>query len=138
MSTLSAFGQLVRASRLKENLKMTEMASELGVSPSYLSAVEFGRRPVPQSWLEPISRMLKLTKEDAENLGIAAAQSSSRSRGAVSVELNDLTPFQEEVAMEFAMKVKLLSDEDLQVIRNHLAEERFSERNWIRGTGEDR
>lgn len=135
---LSAFGQLVRAARLKVNMRMTEMASRLEVSPSYLSAVEFGRRPVPVGWSEKIASMLMLDVEARALLKAAAEHSSIRSRGAVSVELSGLTPLQEEVAMEFARKVKLLSEQELNAIKLHLIEERFSEQHWIRGTGQDR
>lgn len=130
---LSKFGQLVRVQRLSRNMLMSEMASRLKCSPSYLSAVEFGRRPVPKEWPQEIAVILSLTKEEATSLQAAAMDSSSRSRGVVSVSLEELTPLQEEVAIQFARKLKELSSDDLERIRQQLLEDRSSEQNWHRG-----
>ncbi|OOG41500.1 helix-turn-helix domain-containing protein [Rhodanobacter sp. C05] len=131
---LSKFGQLVRALRLKENMLMSDMADKLKCSPSYLSAVEFGRRSVPENWPSQIASFLNLDDENTKHLKEAAITATSRSRGAVTVSLDDLTPFQEEVAIQFARKIKELTDEELQKIKNQLLEDRSSEQNWRRGS----
>ena len=131
---LSPFGQLVRTFRLRANMNLSDMAAALSVSPSYLSAVEFGRRAVPPTWVSEISRLLKLDQHDVTAVQHAADQSTGRSRGVIEVPLSELSPLQEEVALAFARKIKTLSDADLQEIRNHLIEERFSDNNWQRGS----
>ena len=112
---------------------MSEMAEKLGVSPSYVSAVEFGRRPVPNGWVEKIARALSLSTQEAESLSEAATLSSSRSKGEVTLSLEYLTPFQEEVAIQFARRINKLSDEELHRIRDQLLEDRTGEQNWYRG-----
>lgn len=132
---ISPFGQFVRTARLKVHLNLSEMASALSVSPSYLSAAEFGRRQVPSEWLPKIAKILNLDAEDVSALNKVAMQSNSRNRGVIEVSLDQLSPLQEEVALEFARKLRRLSDEDLQRIREHLIEEHIGERSWQRGSG---
>jgi transcriptional regulator with XRE-family HTH domain len=131
---LSKFGQLVRALRLQRNMLLSDMAGRLGVSPSYLSAVDFGRRPVPDSWPTKIAEILELDNEEAVLLRNAALTSSTKSRGAITMALDDLTPMQQEVAIQFARKLRQLSEEELKSIQNHLVEEKVSEQNWKRGS----
>lgn len=131
---LSKFGQLVRGLRLARNMLMSEMAEKLKISPSYLSAVEFGRRAVPAVWPMQIVKILDLDQDEARLLDAAALASTSRSRGALTMSLEDLTPLQEEVALEFARKIKELTEEELRSIRDHLLEDRVSEQNWRRGS----
>jgi HTH-type transcriptional regulator, competence development regulator len=127
---LSRFGQLVRAFRLKANMLLSEMAEKLGKSPSYLSAVEFGRRPVPEDWPDRIADMLMLSNAERRQLTETAMDSSHKSKGAVTVSLDDLTPLQEEVAMQFARQIHALSEQDLKAIRQKLIEGRTGEQNW--------
>ena len=131
---LSKFGQLVRALRLQKSMLLSEMAEKLGVSPSYLSAVDFGRRAVPEDWPERISRILALDEHQGDLLAAAAVASTSRSRGAVTVDLNDLTPMQEEVALQFARVLRQLSVEELTAIQSQLVEEKFGEQKWRNGS----
>jgi transcriptional regulator with XRE-family HTH domain len=120
--------------RLGKDMLMSDMAERLKVSPSYLSAVEFGRRPVPEGWPKNISRILNLNENESRLLADTAAAASSRSRGAVTVSLDELTPLQEEVAIEFARKIRELTEDELRKIKDHLLEGRSGEQNWRRGS----
>lgn len=131
---LSKFGQLVRTFRLQQSVLMSDMASSLDVSPSYLSAVEFGRRAVPKDWPEKIAKILSLTEEDKFLLQQAALTSTTKLTGVVKFLLDELDPLQQEVAVEFAKKINILSEQDLKEIRNKLLEDRYSEQNWSRGS----
>lgn|SRR6185312_13892155 len=132
---LSKFGQLVRLLRMNRNMLMSDMANSLKCSPSYLSAVEFGRRAVPKDWPKKISSILNLSEDDSSLLEDAATRSTSKSKGAVTVPLDELTPLQEEVAIQFARKIKELTENELQMIKTQLREDRSSEQNWKRGIG---
>jgi len=116
---------------------MSHMADRLNCSPSYLSAVEFGRRPVPVAWVPKIAEILELSTEEQKLVQDAALATSSRARGAVMLPLDELSPLQEEVALAFARKIKELSDEELNEIRQRLLEGRTGERNWQRNNRPD-
>lgn len=133
---LSRFGQLVRTLRLQKSVLMSEMASDLKVSPSYLSAVEFGRRAVPKDWPEKISELLGLNPEQSSELQKLAHASTAKSTGTLKLELAELDPLQQEVALEFARKIASLTEQELQEIKNMLLEKRYSEQNWNRGSSQ--
>ena len=131
---LSKFGQLVRTLRLEKSILMGDMASDLKVSPSYLSAVEFGRRAVPKDWPKKISEILLLDEAAREELERCAHLSSAKSTGSLKLELDELDSLQQEVAVEFARKINSLTEQELQQIKNMLLEDRYSEQNWNRGS----
>ena len=47
---LTPFGQIVRKKRIDKFLTLKEMADALGVSSAFLSAVEMGRKAIPDDW----------------------------------------------------------------------------------------
>lgn len=49
---LDRFGKLVRDIRITRSLLLHDMANELGISSSELSAIECGKKPVPD-WFIP-------------------------------------------------------------------------------------
>lgn len=49
---LDKFGKLVRDIRITRSLLLYDMAKTLGISPAELSAIECGRKPVPD-WFIP-------------------------------------------------------------------------------------
>ena len=73
MSTM--FGKFCRVLRIKHDEVLRDMAKKLGVSSSYLSAVENGKRSTPQSWRNELIRLYNLTNDESEELDNAMCQS---------------------------------------------------------------
>lgn len=72
---LTHFGKIVRKARLDANVRLSEMANELGVSPAYLSGLETGRKKVSDVWVKRIekyflSKNIRIT--DLEDAAIAS------------------------------------------------------------------
>lgn len=65
---LSRFGKFVRKLRIDRGELLKDMADKLGVTPSYLSAVETGRRPVPEEWVQKIATLYGLNEIDRMEL----------------------------------------------------------------------
>lgn len=59
MSKLTPYGIAVRKLRLEKGLRLIDMAESLGVSTAFLSAIETGRKPIPDGFVVKISRMLQ-------------------------------------------------------------------------------
>lgn len=59
MANLSELGKLLRIARVNLNMSLRGMAGELGVTPSFLSSIECGKKKVPESLLEKLSRILE-------------------------------------------------------------------------------
>ena len=68
MERLSEFAIFCRKIRLDNNQILKDMADALGVSSSYLSAVENGRRKIPDNWYEKISNLYCLPKDKQDEL----------------------------------------------------------------------
>lgn len=65
---LTAFGKELRKLRIDNSELMKDMAKNLNVTVSYLSAVENGKRNVPRSWVDTIAEIYSLSPEQYEAL----------------------------------------------------------------------
>ncbi|EAA5991493.1 helix-turn-helix transcriptional regulator [Salmonella enterica] len=51
---INEFGRTVRIARLKTNHTLLTMSEKLGTTPSYLSALETGRKKISKKWVNKI------------------------------------------------------------------------------------
>lgn len=66
---MTPFGERLRALRADRGVTLTEMAAELGVSPTYLSALEHGRRGRPNwGFVQRVIQYFNVIWDDAEEL----------------------------------------------------------------------
>ena len=65
---LSPFGKFCRRLRITNNELLLDMANKLGVSPSYLSSVEVGRKSIPEEWKKIIPELYELNAEEVIEL----------------------------------------------------------------------
>jgi transcriptional regulator with XRE-family HTH domain len=65
---LTKFGKTARKIRIDRNEYLADMAEKLGVSPSLLSAVENGRRAIPQKWYHKVAAAYSLSAVESEAL----------------------------------------------------------------------
>lgn len=57
---LTEFGQWVRTFRIKRGMLLKDMADDLGYPSSYVSGLENGRTPVPESYCDELRDMYDL------------------------------------------------------------------------------
>lgn len=62
------FGKFIRRLRIRNHEVLGDTAKLLGVSTSFLSAVENGKKDVPIEWVDIISKHYNLNKEEIEVL----------------------------------------------------------------------
>ncbi len=79
---ITEYGKLVRKARLDASMTMLEMADEMKVAPSYLSALEVGRKKVPATFVQRVLEFFKSRGIVIPGL-VAAAEVSNK---AVSIE----------------------------------------------------
>lgn len=78
-STLTPFGQHLRALRSERGLSAVEMARALGVSPAYLSALEHGQRGKPSArMMHLICQYFNIIWDEADALALLAALSDPK------------------------------------------------------------
>lgn len=105
---LTPFGRFLRKLRIDQGELLKDMAEKLNVTPSYLSAVEVGKKAVPGGWISNLGELYKTV--DIPELSRLAEISKPEFRVEVPRGSEDLR--REAVAM-FARKVGTMDHESL-------------------------
>lgn len=79
---ITEYGKLVRKARLDASITMLQMADEMEVAPSYLSALEVGRKKIPAAFVQRVREFFSQKGIEVSGLGAAAEVSNK----AVSIE----------------------------------------------------
>ena len=95
---LTEFGKLLRIIRINSGDSSRDMARKLGFSPSYLSAIESGKRNVPTDMEKLLSKSYPLSQTDLEKLRTAMFASSDT----VKINLTDFAEKKQRVIMAIA------------------------------------
>ena len=95
---LTEFGKLIRIIRINSGDSSREMARKLGFSPSYLSAIESGKRNIPTDMEKLLSKSYPLSQIDLEKLRTAMFASSDT----VKINLTDFAEKKQRVIMAIA------------------------------------
>lgn len=111
---LTPFGQFVRKKRIDKFITLKEMADYLQVSSAFLSGVEMGRKAVPEDWAQKLSTYLELPPEENEEL----MRTISKSKKALKIDLEGVSPQCREMAFAFARKFRDLSPEELDKLQS--------------------
>lgn len=113
---ITMFGRMLRKVRIDHGEVLKDMADRLNVSPSFISAVEAGKKKVPNGWVDEISDKYDLTVTEREQLSEAA----NASVPTVKINLFGSNERQREAALVFARDFDSLSDETASQIINLL------------------
>jgi transcriptional regulator with XRE-family HTH domain len=107
---MTPFGAKIRALRTERRISQREMASALGVSAAYLSALEHGRRGAPGwAFVQKVIGYFNVIWDDAEELQRLAAISDPR----VMVDTSGLSDKATEVANILADRIRNMKPEDI-------------------------
>ena len=106
---LTEFGRELRHIRIDRDEKLKDMAEKLSVTVAYLSAVENGKRNIPNGWIEMIADEYCLDDEYVQKLEKCAYDGKSE----ITLNFERATDGQRNLAYSFARKFKDLSDEDV-------------------------
>ncbi len=115
--SINAFGKEARKLRIDKDLLLKDVADGLNVSPTFLSAVEAGRKPIPPGFVNRVADFMGLSDEERHRLQLAADQSVREQRIA-------FTPGASAVAREtvsmLARNFESLTEDDFKRIREVL------------------
>lgn len=106
---LTSFGKFSRKLRIDHGELLKEMANKLGVTSAYLSAVEVGKRSVPEDWINKIAVIYGLAAEEVMQLRIAYDQTVTQ----LKIDLSNQTPKHREAAMVFAREFKEMDENEI-------------------------
>jgi transcriptional regulator with XRE-family HTH domain len=107
---VTPFGEKLRQLRLERGVAQKDMAAAIGVSAAYLSALEHGRRGVPNwAMVQKIIGYFNVIWDEAEELETLAWASDPR----VVVDTAGLSPRATMLANRLAERIASLSEEDI-------------------------
>jgi transcriptional regulator with XRE-family HTH domain len=107
---MTPFGERLRGLREARGLKLKDMAQELGVTPTYLSALEHGRRSKPNwSFVQRVIHYFNIIWDEADELQRLADNSNPK----ITVETAGLSSKATELANRLARDIADLSEADL-------------------------
>ncbi|MEH7223840.1 helix-turn-helix domain-containing protein [Bacillus sp. JJ1566] len=113
---LNLFGKFCRKLRIDNGELLKDMATKLGVTSSYLSAVENGKRNVPHEWIEKISVLYSLSAVESNELRQAVRDSQK----VIKVDFEGFNSEDKDTFMALAREFKGLDDSDKNLIKTIL------------------
>jgi transcriptional regulator with XRE-family HTH domain len=116
---VTPFREKLRLLRRERGISQRDMAASIGVSPAYLSALEHGRRGVP-NWatVQKIIGFFNIIWDDAEELQRLAARSDPR----VVIDTAGLSPRATELSNLLAEQISSLGEREIDALIERLRE----------------
>lgn len=114
MKGLTTYGKFLRKLRVDNNETLKDMASKMGVSVAYLSAIELGRREIPQTWNDTIYEIYKLDDAKFEEMLVEY----SKSVNDIKISFEDLGEQERKIVTSFARKFSSFTEEQFKKIEN--------------------
>lgn len=107
---MTPFGQRLRDLRDARGITLKTMAEDLGVTPTYLSALEHGRRSKPNwSFVQRVIHYFNIIWDEADELQRLADLSDPK----VVIDTAGLSPKATKLANRLARQIDDMSDADL-------------------------
>ena len=103
----TSVGKFLRKLRIDHCEILRDMAERLGVSSAFLSAVENGKKKLPEAWLPKLKKLYSLTTEQLDELRNAIVEESN------TIEMNvcNVSNQTRQLAVSFARKFDTLDEE---------------------------
>ena len=107
---LTSLGKFLRKIRIDHGEVLKDMADKLGVTASYLSAVETGKKRMPSSWNNRMCELYDFNQEQTAEFTKAVAETESK----IELDLSKATDSQRELAVSFARKFTDFDERQMQ------------------------
>lgn len=113
---LTAFGKELRKLRIERGERIFDMAQKLGLSPSYVSAIERGDRAIPEDMIECIAGIYGLDSTTQK----VFTEAKDASVKEVRLDLSELNANQRDLAFVLARKLNSFEEDKINEIRRIL------------------
>lgn len=101
------FGEIMRILRIKHHEVMGDVAKVLDVKTSFLSAVETGKKNVPNNWFDILVKHYKLTAKEQAELSDAIEASKIQMK----INLSGSSNYKREMALQFQRSFSEIDEE---------------------------
>ena len=113
---LTKVGKRLRQIRLERAEYLKDMAHNIGVTSSYLSSVENGKRDLTNKLVDKISESYNLSEKMKHELQSLAMQARQK----IEVDVNNESDARQDAALAFARKFKSLDEDQINRIKEIL------------------
>ena len=113
----TSLGIFLAQIRLSNGETLREMAKKIGVSSAFLSAVENGKKKMPEAWKEKLQVLYSLTTQQIAELEQAMLESNDK----IELDVSDVSKTERELVISFARKFSSLDQETIEKIRKILS-----------------
>lgn len=113
---LTSIGRFLRKLRIDNGEILKNMAENLEVSPAFLSAVENGKKKMPENWVERLSVLYSFDDNQQDLFQKAIIDTNQ----VVELNLENATPKHRDLAITFARHFDSLDEETSQKITEML------------------
>ncbi len=117
---IPSIGKFLRKLRIDHEEILMDMADKLEVSPSFLSAIENGKKLMPKKWFNKLTELYSLNEEQQQNL----KQAIEDSKHVIELNLKNASPKNREFALLFAREFEQMDDETREKMLNILKDKR--------------
>lgn len=113
---ITKLGIFLRKLRLDSGEIMKVMAEKLNVSSSFLSAVENGKKKMPDDWYQQIVTLYNLNLSNQKELKKAIEES----KNSVEINIENLNSSKKELVFSFARELEKMDDNEVKQIISFL------------------
>lgn len=110
------FGEYFRILRIKEHEVLADAKEFLGCSSAFISAVECGKKTIPDSWFEKITKHYNLKEKEQLELKDIIEESKK----SIHIDLVNTNSLQKSVAIQFQRSFDSIDDQTAKEIMNLL------------------
>lgn len=110
---LTSLGRFLRKLRIDRNELLKDMSEKLGVSVSFLSAVENGKKHMPANWNALICKIYKLTDDQQSEFTKAIAETEDN----LDMDLSGAEMNSRRLAVSFARNLPFLTEEQVKAMQ---------------------
>lgn len=121
---LTLFGKTIRKLRIDQGEILKDMADDLEVSSAFLSAVENGKKKIPQDWVDKISERYYLDNDKKEELKRAYEITNDELAKSIKIDFEDTNELKKRTALLFARSFEDINDDTVEKIYEMLQKDR--------------
>jgi len=117
-------GKWLKMFRLSEGIRLYDMAEKMGVSSAFLSAVETGKKMAPANFIDKMTEMYALSKEQQDELMAAIVNTREQitsGKTAIQFTINNPRQGVDNLAFSFARNANYLTEEQRKQLLEILA-----------------
>jgi transcriptional regulator with XRE-family HTH domain len=118
---LTPFGIAARKLRLDKGMRLLDLARRMGCSAAFISAIETGRKPIPDSYLRKIADAMELSAPEIRLLQRAADQARKE------VRVDKMPAEQRELVAAFARRLDDIPADVMEALKKVVLKSRVGE-----------